>query len=315
MKSLPLLLASDSADYTEVISALQSCFSGRKTRSMKVKVQKNFHLVRVGRLPAIWKKLTADAGIPPLPALEYQSISRHLFNYMMVEYFRAEHSGESAVPTITILAEEENAIRYASGYVAMKLRKKFEGKNGEKPSQFMECLTQMSNIGDDASFYDYTKKWVESVNRGGLFLVNDSTLRFFKSIEVKVQELLPHHLAKSGDKKSLIRTIVTDPDIEFNWCMLSVDIRKEEDASELLQIIVESWVTMRGFALTSMWLEEYKRATAKNVKKGKSLRKELQKEEQTVQKGTGGDIQEDMQEEMDEEMEETEIQETETQTP
>ena len=130
------MLASDSADYTEVISALQSCFSGRKTRSMKVKVQKNFHLVRVGRLPAIWKKMSADAGIPPLPALEYQSISRHLFNYMMVEYFRAEHSGKNAVPTITILAEEENAIRYASGYVAMK---KFEGKNGEKASQFMEC--------------------------------------------------------------------------------------------------------------------------------------------------------------------------------
>ena len=46
---------------------------------MKVKVQKNFHLVRVGRLPT-------DAGIQLLSALEYQSISHHFFNYMMVEY-------------------------------------------------------------------------------------------------------------------------------------------------------------------------------------------------------------------------------------
>jgi hypothetical protein len=158
-ESLTLLLNS-CADYSEMTSALQSCFSGRvkSIKSMKVKVQKNFHLVRVGRLPTIWEKVTADAGIPPLPALEFQSISRHLFNYIMVEYFKAEQTGRSDVHEVTLLAEEENIIRYASGYVAMKLGKKFKEQNGEKASQFMECLTGMSVMGDDTSFYDYTKQ-------------------------------------------------------------------------------------------------------------------------------------------------------------
>ena len=40
----------------------------------------------------------------------------------------------------------------------------------------------------------------------------------------------------------------------------------EEDALDLLYVIIECWVTMRGFALTSTWLEEYKRATAKKKK-------------------------------------------------
>ena len=57
--------------------------------------------------------------------------------------------------------------------------------------------------------------------------------------------------------------------------MLATDITKEEDALELLYVIIECWVTMRGFALTSMWLEEYRRATAKNLKKRKGLRTEL----------------------------------------
>jgi hypothetical protein len=144
------------------------------------------------------------------------------------------------------------------------------------------------------------------VNRGGLFLVSDSTFNFFKSIEVMVQKLLPDHLSKSGDKKSLIEMIMNDTDVEFNWCMLSVDIREEEDALELLQIIVESWVTMRGFALTSMWMEEYKRATRKNVKKGKSLCKELQKAAQPAQIEGQGDMEDNTQEEI-QEIEETEI--------
>ena len=62
----------------------------------------------------------------------------------------------------------------------MKLKKRFEKRNGEKASQFMECLSHMANFGDDSSYYDYTKKWIESVNRGGLFLLNDITLSFFK---------------------------------------------------------------------------------------------------------------------------------------
>ena len=41
--------------------------------------------------------------------------------------------------------------------------------------------------------------------------------------------------------------------------------------------IIEMWVTIRGFALTSHWMEQYKQATREEVKKKKSLRKDLKK--------------------------------------
>ena len=274
--SLSTLLTANCIDYTEVILALQSCFDqGMNARSFKEKAQRKFHALRVQRLPIIWKKITDTARIPALPALDYQAISRHLFNYFLVEHYKVLKPSTQTLSGVTILAEEENAIRYACGYVAMKLQKRFEKRNGEKASQFMECLSHMANSGDDSTYYDYTKKWIESVNRGGLFLVNDITLSFFKSVELKIQELLPNHLSSSGEKKFLIDTILSDPEVQFNWCMLATDITKEEDALELLYVIIECWVTMRGFALTSMWLEEYKRATAKNLKKRKGLRTEL----------------------------------------
>ena len=49
----------------------------------------------------------------------------------------------------------------------------------------------------------------------------------------------------------------------------------QEEAVKLLTEIVDMWVTMRGFAITSKWMEEYKKAKKKTTKKSKSLRGEL----------------------------------------
>ena len=51
-----------------------------------------------------------------------------------------------------------------------------------------------------------------------------------------------------------------------NQCGL-MSLMSEEDASELLFRIVEMWVTVRGFSITSKWMEEYKQAKEKVVKK------------------------------------------------
>ncbi len=160
----------------------------------------------------------------------------------------------------------------------MKLSKKFEKQSGNKAAQFVQCLNNMAMVVNDSLFYNYTKEWVESVDRGGLFLVNDSTFKFFKAVEVKLQLLLPQHLSQGGDKEALLAAIVSDHDVNFYWCILAVDIENEENALELLEVIVKFWVTIRGFALTSMWIEEYKRTAAKNTQKEKSLRMRLQKE-------------------------------------
>ena len=59
-------------------------------------------------------------------------------------------------PTVSLGSEEENAIRYASGYVAMKLVKRYKEEGSKKAAQFVECLSNMAVNGDDSSFYAYT---------------------------------------------------------------------------------------------------------------------------------------------------------------
>ncbi len=60
-----------------------------------------------------------------------------------------------------------------------------------------------------------------------------------------------------------------DEDVQFLWDMLAVDIKEVDHANELLQRLVNKWITIRGFFLTVTWLEEYKKATKKSTKKWK----------------------------------------------
>lgn len=60
--------------------------------------------------------------------------------------------------------------------------------------------------------------------------------------------------------------------------MLVVDIEEEQDALKLLRAIIQLWITMRGLALTSTWMETYKQIHKKNTKSSKGLRKSLNKE-------------------------------------
>ena len=52
-------------------------------------------------------------------------------------------------------------------------------------------MSSMSRHGDDSSFLAYTTEWINAVNRGGLFLVNDTTFELFKAIEGKTIKRAP----------------------------------------------------------------------------------------------------------------------------
>ena len=86
-------------------------------------------------------------------------------------------------------SEEENAVRYASGFVRIRLMKKYKKINNIKAAQFVDCLshTALSSSDEDeeSSYYEYMKTWIDIVNRGGLFCVNEKTFLFFSICGIK----------------------------------------------------------------------------------------------------------------------------------
>ena len=71
--------------------------------------------------------------------------------------------------------------------------------------------------------------------------------------------------------------MLSDCDVQFDWCMLSVDIPDNRDGLELLRHVVELWLTIRGFGMSKAWMEEYKRSSHTSTKGKKSLRKDLKR--------------------------------------
>ena len=131
-----------------------------------------------------------------------------------------------------------------------------------------------------ATFLDYTRVWTVALNRGSLFDLNDATHLLFKYIEVQTQNVLPQHLQSPGSettKQQLVESIMKDEDVQIVWNLLSIDINDDDDCQALLKEVVGLWVTIRGYAMISFWMEQYKVATRKDVKKKKVLRNDLKK--------------------------------------
>ena len=100
---------------------------------------------------------------------------------------------------MSITKDKENVLRYACGYIAMKLRERFLKVEGRKAAQFVKCLNKMRYMeletdGLATSFLAYTQEWVKKVDRGGLFVISDEAYSFFIVLQLATMRKLPHHL-------------------------------------------------------------------------------------------------------------------------
>ena len=126
-------------------------------------------------------------------------------------------------------------------------------------------------IGEfEDSFYDYAKKWFETVNRGGAFEVSDSAFNFFICLEKRIRCALATRLHSSSDCKLVVEEVVAYEDIQFHWDILSVDLDSKL-AKEVLQDIVTLWLNIRG--LTRSWMERRKKLCGASSRSG--LRKSM----------------------------------------
>ena len=119
--------------------------------------------------------------------------------------------------------------------------------------------------------------WVNTVNRGGLFLASHCAYEVFHAMEQVLRQFLssiPDN--KHLDKDRIIGILLEDNTIQFYWSMMTFDI-DSKTAQNVLQDIVRLWITIRGHSYASAIVEEYKHLNGA-LKRTKSLRKELKKQ-------------------------------------
>lgn len=257
------------------------------TSSKRTKLWSDLHKIRLEPtiLQAAWKELLVALNLPGENGtftLIQQSVYSELFSLLLCEQFPDSHSTQHELSCQnTVFSEDElNALRYACGYVPRMLLKKYEIRPGKTHSEYVQCLGDMAVEGDGDNILSYTRKWLDIVNRGGLFPLNDKSFLFFVAIEKIVRSLLPSHAVcndcdKQTFQRSVLDKIASSDVVQFYWRLLSRDIQEPRDSDTLLMEIVTQWVTVRGYSLAAAWMEEYKRSKQKTTQKTPGLRKSI----------------------------------------
>lgn len=78
-------------------------------------------------------------------------------------------------------------------------------------------------------------------------------------------------ITSTGMKDKLLEEILKNDDVLFYWNLVSVNWSDESD--ELLKLLSEQWITIRGFSFVSAFIELYKQDKKQTIQKSKGLRK------------------------------------------
>ena len=139
-----------------------------------------------------------------------------------------------------------------------------------------EAVTETGSEDQSTSQHE-ASQWLETVNRGGLVIVSDIVYDLFLSIELELRKHFSVANASTINdslKELAFKQISENEDVLFYWDIIAVNWESTE-AKELLHIIINQFITVRGFSFASGFMEMYKQSKHKSTQKAKGLRKTL----------------------------------------
>ena len=212
-------------------------------------------------------------------ALFYQHVTDILFRLLVKSHYQIANNSN---PTVSLNDQEANALRYAAGFVCRHLRNKIERSTHILKEELIVCLMTLVKGVQYPENTGTNEEWLDSVDRGGLWHVQENTFYFFCALEEAVQLQLKQ-LAQSAHaaQKRMIEAITASDNVQFYWQIVTADFDEEEEVkSVLLSMISELYLTMQGFSFANSWVEKFKQSVKKSTQKSKSLRRELYSQSQ-----------------------------------
>ena len=129
--------------------------------------------------------------------------------------------------------------------------------------------------------------WLVMVDRGGLFHITDDTYDFFCCMEMLVRKTFDEDNVTNltpKTKETLNSKILNDEEVTFLWYNLMEEVESEvADRPTLLRMVVQLYITIRGFTFAKTWVAQYKLANKEITQKSKSLRKTLESTSSTTE--------------------------------
>ena len=212
--------------------------SGKSQQKRREKIWKAFHVLRTSKAyEAKWVEFVRNStSLPPCPIF-YQYVSDNAFKALVKARFVVTETPASHC-TQGFSYEEENALRYASGYIPRALRKKLERSAHHLKEELILCLLDLTEDQDE-DVSDQSEDWTNLIDRGGLKHVNNNMYMVMLAIEVCVRKVFcKERVQEKSDhlKQQLLSDILTDENVLFHWSMLAINW-DDEEANALLPLI------------------------------------------------------------------------------
>ena len=131
----------------------------------------------------------------------------------------------------------------------------------------------MKMAGDEFVEGANTEAWINAIDRGALWHINDMVYNLFTTVEGEVRHHFTLKCTGQVEVNKLMEAILTSEDVLFQWSLISAE--SDDISSLVLQRIVKLYMTVRGFAFASSCLELYKQAHKKTLQKRRALRSEI----------------------------------------
>ena len=251
---------------------LKTCFITTH-RTQKLKQEKmwgQYHQLRTSKQFILdWKLLLSEiTEIEPCAAF-IQYVTHEVFKQMMKVQFPPTTPTSKTLPLLTDI--EVNALRYVAGYVCRTLHDRLKTSSVEGKEVLVLYLSDMNGSDKNGD----GEEWINAINRGSLWQVNEEVFQTFLIIEELVRdELCLEKCTFDARKQQIIEKVVTNDDVLHQWSFCVPDA-EESISNTLLKKVVELFVNIRGFAFASSCVELYKQANKKTLSKKKALRTEL----------------------------------------
>ena len=259
---------------TEIAERSFSKTTGKHS-AKREKMWKEFHKFRSSSLFTMWGEMIQRLNMPEkfmdmwLP----QTVVRLAFESIIKLKYPV--AIPKSAPHLQLDDDELNALRYVAGFVLLSVKKAYVSTGATTIVNWIDRQVDGSVSSAD-TYYEFSKAWIDKVNRGGLFCICDTVFDMFVAMEKQLRQHLADLSECYGiDKEKVITGILEEDEVQLFWEMLTVELTEEEE-QPLLRKIVKLWLTIRGFSYASAIIEEYKRSCGA-LKRQKALRKDLKK--------------------------------------
>ena len=259
-----------------IIDMLANCIPvGKFHKRWREKMRIQFHETRLSA-PFIssWSNiLITITGTTDNKELLSQHITDNIFQTMLSSSLSPSFPTVEP-PSVDITPTQENALRYISGYILSRLKKKILKSEHTLKNELIIAIRDLMDEVDDGSS---SSRWTSLVDRGGLCRVNENTYTFFYEIEVVLRRFLRIEEVTNMDsrfKDTVFSAMRSDEDVTYVWSKMTAEIG-EAASKYLFDQIVTLYYTIRGNSFSKSVMELYKRSQKKTVQKSKGIRKKI----------------------------------------